>query len=126
MSIDRVPTPRHLLRQVATITPGKPANDDYAHPRVTNAGKPITVACSFQPNSPRDAVLYQRDTGTATATMYCDPMTTDGKPWGMTDIELKHSSVTVSGVSGSWRVIGTDQNAVSAGSIFVLNVERDF
>ena len=113
-------TPWHLLTQTMDVytTTWSTANDGV--PRGSGpASASFSVACSVQPGSAADGLVYGRDTTTKIFEVYCAPVTTTGAAWTVTPKD----KVIINGVQ--YRVASQPRDLILQGVIYVVTLERD-
>ena len=113
-------TPWHLLTQTMDVytTTWSTANDGV--PRGSGpVSASFSVACSVQPGTAADGLVYGRDTTTKIFEVYCAPVTTAGAAWNVTPKD----KVIINGVQ--YRVAGQPRDLILQGVIYVVTLERD-
>jgi hypothetical protein len=113
-------TPWHLLTQTMSVyTVTWSGGADGVPSGLQPADPSFSVACSVQPGSAADGLVYGRDTTTKIVEIYAAPTTTAGAAWTVTPKDR----VIIAGVT--YRVAGQPRDLISMGTVYVVTLERD-
>lgn len=117
-------TPRHLLRDLVTLTPATVSTEaSSGSPEWTYAGATtVQVQGRLQPLSSSESMLYGRDMGTVVYQLFISPIDNNGSAINYSHDVWKTMRVTISGVN--YRVDGPARDPDNAGCLLQLTLER--
>lgn len=115
------PTPTWLMNKTLSITNYPVVQEATGSPETTTAQTPDDVwRCMFQPASTREALEYQRQTGTTVYDVWCELTGSEGT--SITSLK-QNGIVTIDSVA--YRMIGLPLDPCSLGTVAHLIVERN-